>query len=72
MSDDDATPEQVAEAADRMRRRRDRFKELNRRSKADLCAMYRELGYIGGLHPLEKWRKDEIIHGIIDSEMWGD
>ena len=45
-----------------------RYRELNQKNKRDLCEMYRELGYVGGAHPLEKWRKDEIITGIMDVE----
>jgi hypothetical protein len=45
-----------------------RRRELNRKTKAQLCAMFRQLGFIGGAHPLEQWTKDEIIFGIIDQE----
>lgn len=47
-----------------------RGRELNRMNKAGLCALYRRLGGLGGIHPPEKWRKDEVINSIVDIE-WG-
>ncbi len=45
-----------------------RSTELNRQNKTSLCALYRSLGGLGGIHPPEKWRKDEVITSIIDIE----
>lgn len=59
-------------------RRLARGRELNRQSKAALCAMYRRgirtpdgriARWIGGAHPLEKWTKDEIVTCILDIEL---
>lgn len=36
--------------------------------KAKLCALYRELGGLGGTHPPETWYKDEIVSSIVDME----
>lgn len=45
-----------------------RGRELNKMRKADLCALYRRLGGLGGIHPPEKWRKDEVITSITEME----
>jgi hypothetical protein len=45
-----------------------RLDELHRMTHPALCARYRALGYIGGLHPLEKWLKEELISSILDLE----
>lgn len=42
--------------------------ELDRKRKAELCAMYRQLGGLGGKYPPEKWRKDEVITSIVEIE----
>lgn len=42
--------------------------ELNKRSKSALCARYRSLGGYGGIHPPEKWYKEEIISSIVEIE----
>ncbi len=42
--------------------------ELGKIRKAQLCTMYRQLGGLGGIHPPEKWRKDEVISSIVDME----
>lgn len=42
--------------------------ELLKLRKADLCAMYRRLGGLGGKYPPELWRKDEVVSSIIDIE----
>lgn len=47
-----------------------RGRELDKKRKADLCALYRRLGGLGGIHPPEKWRKDEVVSSIVDIE-WG-
>jgi hypothetical protein len=47
---------------------RRRGAELDKKRKADLCAMYRQLGGLGGKYPPEKWRKDEVITSIIEIE----
>lgn len=39
--------------------------ELEHMAKAALCALYREMGYCGGMHPPETWRKDEVINAIL-------
>lgn len=44
--------------------------ELNKFRKVELCGTYRGLGGLGGIHPPESWRKDEIISSIVDIE-WG-
>lgn len=49
---------------------RRRSTELNKQNKTALCALYRSLGGLGGIHPPEKWRKDEVLNSIIDIE-WG-
>lgn len=45
-----------------------RYRELSRIKKAELCDMLREGGLIASKHPPEKWRKDEVIHSLIDIE----
>ena len=45
-----------------------RGQELNRMRKADLCALYRRMGHVWSANPLESWRKDEIIAGIVGLE----
>lgn len=45
-----------------------RGKELHRSSKAQLCRRYRSMGGLGGAHPPEKWRKDEVVTSIIEIE----
>lgn len=42
--------------------------ELSRQRKTDLVALYRRLGGLGGIHPPEKWRKEEIVTSIIEME----
>ena len=42
--------------------------ELNKVTKGQLCTMYRQLGGLGGTHPVEKWYKEEIISSIVDME----
>lgn len=55
----------------------DRVKKLNRMTKGQLAGMYRRgirapggntVAYGGGLHPLEKWDKQEIINAILGIE----
>ena len=48
-----------------------RSRDLDRRRKSELCALYRKLGRLGGIHPPEKWRKDEVISSIVDIEWSG-
>lgn len=43
---------------------------LDRLRKGELLVRYRELGGLGGIHPPEKWRKDELVSSIVDME-WG-
>lgn len=45
-----------------------RGQELNRMRKGELCALYRRLGHVWSANPLESWRKDEIVSGIVDLE----
>lgn len=45
--------------------------ELQRMTQPALCALYRKLGYVGGLHPLEKWHRDEIINSILTIDVDG-
>lgn len=45
-----------------------RSRELNRLTKAALCAQYRRLGGMGGIHPPEKWRKDEVVTSVVEME----
>jgi hypothetical protein len=45
-----------------------RGRELNKMRKAELCALYRRMGHIWSANPLETWRKDEVISGIVDLE----
>ncbi|MEU9703025.1 hypothetical protein [Streptomyces sp. NPDC047981] len=45
-----------------------RSRELNKQAKAQLCTLYRSLGGLGGIHPPEKWRKDEVVTSITDME----
>ncbi|MFJ2307669.1 hypothetical protein [Streptomyces sp. NPDC087787] len=45
-----------------------RGRELNQKRKSDLCALYRGMGGRGGVHPPEKWRKDEVLSSIVDME----
>jgi hypothetical protein len=47
-----------------------RGRELNKLRKAELVALYRVLGGLGGTHPPEKWYKSEVISSIVDME-WG-
>ncbi|MEU6979618.1 hypothetical protein [Streptomyces sp. NPDC046371] len=47
---------------------RRRGRELNKLTKTRLCALYRDLGGLGGIHPPEEWRKDEIITSITEME----
>ena len=39
--------------------------ELAKMTKTQLCALYRQMGGLGGMYPPEKWRKDEIISSIL-------
>ena len=48
-----------------------RGRELNKMRKAELCALYRRVGHVWSANPLESWRKDEIISGIVDLEWTG-
>lgn len=41
---------------------------LSKLRKAELCAMYRALGGLGGKYPPEKWRKDEVVTSIVEME----
>jgi hypothetical protein len=43
--------------------------ELAQMTQPALAALYRRLGYIGGMHPPETWHKDEIIESILTMEM---
>lgn len=54
------------ETQDQHRQRRSR--ELGKSTKADLCALYRRLGGMGGVHPPEKWYKEEVIGSILEIE----
>jgi hypothetical protein len=45
-----------------------RSPELAKRTKADLVALYRRMGGMGGTHPPEKWYKEELISSIVDME----
>lgn len=45
-----------------------RGRELNRMRKGELCALYRRMGHVWSANPLESWRKDEIVNGIVDLE----
>lgn len=45
-----------------------RLDELNRMTHPALCARYRAIGHIGGMHPLEKWQKEELISSILELE----
>lgn len=45
-----------------------RSRELSKMSKAALCALYRKMGGMGGVHPPEKWYKDEVVSSIVDIE----
>lgn len=56
----------MAETQQEHRQRRSR--ELNKLRKAELCALYRRMGGLGGIHPPEKWRKDEVLSSIIEME----
>lgn len=57
-----------------------RVRELDRMTKAALIRMYRRgilapgggrVAYGGGAHPLESWRKDELVSTIIGIEFPG-
>lgn len=48
-----------------------RGRELNKMRKTELCALYRRMGHVWGANPLETWRKDEIVNGIVDLEWSG-
>lgn len=52
----------------KMQHWRRRHRELNKTTKAQLCVLYRQLGGLGGMHPPEKWRKDEVITSITEME----
>lgn len=41
---------------------------LGHMRKPQLVALYRKLGGLGGIHPPEKWYKEEIISSIVDME----
>jgi hypothetical protein len=45
-----------------------RSSELGKLRKGELCALYRRMGYIWSANPLESWRKDEVVNGIVDLE----
>lgn len=45
-----------------------RTAELKGKTKGGLCALYRSLGGLGGVHPPERWRKDEVLASVIDIE----
>jgi hypothetical protein len=55
-------------AETRMQHWRRRGAELGKLRKAELCALYRRLGGMGGIHPPESWRKDEVITSITEIE----
>lgn len=42
-----------------------RREDLDQMTQPALCALYRELGYLGGKHPVETWHRDEIIGCIL-------
>lgn len=57
--------------------RENRRRELAAMTKTALCRMYRDgvttphgtvSRWIGGMHPPEQWRKDEVISSILDIE----
>jgi hypothetical protein len=57
--------------------REDRRRELAKMTKTRLCRMYRNgittprgtiTQWIGGMHPPEQWRKDEVISSILRIE----
>jgi hypothetical protein len=45
-----------------------RGRELHAMRKSELCALYRQLGGLGGIHPPEKWTKDEVVNSVADIE----
>lgn len=47
-----------------------RGRALHKMRKAELCALYRKLGGLGGIHPPEKWTKEEVVNSVADIE-WG-
>lgn len=48
--------------------KRQRGADLSRMTKAQLISRYRQLGGLGGIHPPEKWRKDELVTSILEME----
>lgn len=57
----------------RMQHHQRRARELNKQTKAALCALYRRMGGLGGFHNgkavgPEEWRKDEVITSITEME----
>lgn len=46
----------------------ERYRVLNKMRKAELCALYRKLGHVWSAHPIETWRKDEVVSGILEIE----
>lgn len=45
-----------------------RGRELHGMRKAELIALYRKLGGLGGTYPPEKWTKDEVLTSVADIE----
>ncbi|MEV6841000.1 hypothetical protein AB0N17_42100 [Streptomyces sp. NPDC051133] len=45
-----------------------RWRELSKMNRAQLCALYRQLGHVWSARPLEKWTKEEIVSGILEIE----
>lgn len=45
-----------------------RGRALHAMRKAELCALYRKLGGLGGIHPPEKWTKEEVVNAVADIE----
>jgi len=45
-----------------------RGRQLHQMRKSALCALYRQLGGLGGIHPPEKWTKDEVVTAVAEIE----
>lgn len=45
-----------------------RGRELHGMRKAELIALYRKLGGLGGTYPPEKWTKEEVLTSVADIE----
>lgn len=52
-------PDPITEQEDLQRTR-----ALMKMTKRELCALYRRLGHVWSLHPIETWRKDEIVADV--------